>query len=481
MVKLNRFTMPVFAGNAAQTQTSVFGTMKTSPQYTTDVAASIGTTAYGNGWADAIEIGYAPYMEDMNTLQRAITYQISYNQQQGIPEWDSSTEYYIGSLAKLNTANGSQVYSSLIDNNVGNLVSDATKWKLVFDTENSYVTTNTAQTITGAKTFTHSIDTVWSNMTKGTAPASNTYNALLYGSDNNSKAMGMVELGYLTNKQTKMTIGAFNGNTTDSADDGVYLELFNDNGVGYAKCPTPTETTTTSGTQIATTGWVNSVGNNVIHKTGTETIIGEKTVQDHMLLFKTTATAYNETPTANQYAGYSWKDKNGAEISAFYSALYSSGLGIAGGLSGFNLTNKSGNSEIICLRYDSNGNFFTQAPASDVANSIVTTVNKSKAANGYFQLGNGLIIQWGKSTASSSSGNVTLPKAFSSTNYAVVINDVMATVPSSQGSNDNLVGWGVVSTRTTTSFTAFLCNYENSSWWKCGWEGRTFTWIAIGY
>ena len=103
MAKLNRFTMPVFAGNAAQSQTSVFGTMKTSPQYTSDVAASIGTTAYGNGWADAIDLGYAPFMEDMNTLQRAITYQIAYNQQQGIPEWASDTEYYKGSLAKYNT------------------------------------------------------------------------------------------------------------------------------------------------------------------------------------------------------------------------------------------------------------------------------------------------------------------------------------------------------------------------------------------
>lgn len=105
-----------------------------------------------------------------------------------------------------------------------------------------------------------------------------------------------------------------------------------------------------------------ALDNAVVHLAGTETITGEKTVQDHMLLFKTTATAYNETPTANQYAGYSWKDKNGDEIAAFYSALYTSGLGIDGGLSGFNLKNKSGDTAIICLRYDSYGTFFANSP-----------------------------------------------------------------------------------------------------------------------
>lgn len=133
MAKLTRFTMPVFAGSAAQTQTSVFGSMKTSPQYTSNVAESINTAAYSNGWFDAVEIGYAPFIEDCNTLNKAITYQISYGQQQGIPEWASDTEYFIGSLVKLNTASGSEVYSSLIDNNIGNLLSDTTSWKKVFD------------------------------------------------------------------------------------------------------------------------------------------------------------------------------------------------------------------------------------------------------------------------------------------------------------------------------------------------------------
>ena len=62
------------------------------------------------------------------------------------------------------------------------------------------------ETITGYKTFTHSISTVWSNITKGTTPTSNTFNALLWGLDKNNKAMGMIELGHLNDKTTKMTI-----------------------------------------------------------------------------------------------------------------------------------------------------------------------------------------------------------------------------------------------------------------------------------
>lgn len=207
------------------------------------------------------------------------------------------------------------------------------------DSANNILHKTGTETITGAKTFTQAIDTVRSNMTKGTAPESNTYNVMLWGLDVNSKAMGMVELGYLTDKQTKMTIGAFNGNTTDSADNGVYLELFNDNGTGYAKCP-----------------------------------------------------------------------------------------------------------------------------ASDVNGSIVTTVNKSKAANGYFKLSNGLIIQWGSFTYASGSGSVTvtLPQAMSSgSSYKVAVSFAVGRAHT-----------GAVSSQTSTSF-----NFQSSSFESSG----TANYIAIGY
>lgn len=226
----------------------------------------------------------------------------------------------------------------------------------------AYVTTNTAQTITGTKTFTQDV-VMQKSVTKGTVPENSVYYDIKFV-DSNNAVMGIVETRVGDNGDVYTALGACKNESGSSAAEVITVH-YPANGNPYTSAPTPTDTTTTSGTQIATTGWVNTAGdsaNNIVHKTGTETITGEKTLQNHMLIFKTTATAYNETPTTNQYAGYSWKDKNGAEISAFYSALYASGLGIDGGLTGFNLKNKSGDTAIICLRYDSYGTFFANSP-----------------------------------------------------------------------------------------------------------------------
>jgi len=48
--------------------------------------------------------------------------------------------------------------------------------------------------------------------------------------------------------------------------------------------PIPTSTTSTSSRQIATTGWVNTVGNNVVHLTGNETITGAKWVNNSYII-----------------------------------------------------------------------------------------------------------------------------------------------------------------------------------------------------
>lgn len=133
MARKTRVNQTVFAGNAPQEETSVFGTMKTSPVYTTDVAASINTPLYSEGWKSAIALGYAPFVEDMNTVQRELSYQIAYSQQEGISEWSGETTYYIGSLVKVNVSNGSRVYASKTDDNTGNLVTDTNNWKLVLD------------------------------------------------------------------------------------------------------------------------------------------------------------------------------------------------------------------------------------------------------------------------------------------------------------------------------------------------------------
>jgi hypothetical protein len=123
----------------------------------------------------------------------------------------------------------------------------------------------------------------------------------------------------------------------------------------------------------------------------------------------------------------------------------------------------------IAIHYPASGNPYTVCPASDVNGSIVTTVNKSKAQNGYFQLGNGLIIQWGTSGTLNecSSLTITLPKAFTSTNYSVTANFKV------QHTTQDAEGAITVDNFTTTTFR-ISAGYVNPN------SGKV-SWIAIGY
>ena len=55
-------------------------------------------------------------------------------------------------------------------------------------------------------------------------------------------------------------------------------------GKQFALIPAPSDTTSTSSKQIATTGWVNTVGNNIIHLSGTETITGAKWINNSYII-----------------------------------------------------------------------------------------------------------------------------------------------------------------------------------------------------
>lgn len=476
MVKLTRFTMPIFAGNAAQTQTSVFGTMKTSPQYTSDVAASIGTTAYGNGWADAIEIGYAPYLEDMNTVQRAITYQIAYNQQEGIPEWASDTTYFKGSWAKYNATNGAQIYESLVDNNVGNLVSDNTKWKLVLDTANGYVTTNTAQTITGAKTFTSNYivhkggypryQQYNTDCVKGTAPANNETMAVQF-MDANGNLLGTVQTDYVTSKKTLTQLRVYKAQGASDSNSTSIGVGYNEDGNAYTWALSPSLASNASdyANQIVTVGYLNGSNSGVVHLLGTETITGTKTFQADPIIKNGAPRLYISDPnqtkgTANgtQWSAVEFQDNNGARLGLVRQLNDSTKLNRVEFL--VEKANASGDNSqaTMSLYYPASGNPYATAPASSVANSIVTTIAKnwdSTNKKGYYQLGNGLIVQWG---FSDTSGTVTVrfPKAFTTTNYTIVGISYGATIC-------------VVDKNSKTTDTVSVGNTVG------------FDWLAIGY
>ena len=177
---------------------------------------------------------------------------------------------------------------------------------------------------------------------------------------------------------------------------------------------------------------------NVVHKTGNETISGEKTFTN--CIRKTTSTNWENiiSMTGNNFpyiAGFS----NSSETALALCTL------------------RNGYFKNIEIHNDGTTGYIT-APASDVNGSILTTHAKSKAENGFFQLGNGLIIQWGRSNQRT----FTYPIPFSSdTSFSIVVNNQAGT--NGYGRPDSVDSL----TRTSCMVTS-LAEYP-------------VRWIAIGY
>lgn len=119
MAKITRKTSKLFAISGAGTDVEQFGAFQANgtPNYTTNPATIQALSAWAAGWTATQFSGvFAPYFQDRNAVDLVMLYQISYLLQQGIPEWDSSTPYFINSVVQ----NGSSIYLSLQDNNTGN-------------------------------------------------------------------------------------------------------------------------------------------------------------------------------------------------------------------------------------------------------------------------------------------------------------------------------------------------------------------------
>lgn len=128
MAKITRKIAKIFGSSAGVNQIGTFGSLAAgSPAYTTDPTVIQSLANYLTGWFGAVVGGNSPAIEDMNALCYLFAYQIAYVMQEGVPEWDATTTYYIGSLVN----NGSGViYVSLTDTNLNNALTDATKWRV---------------------------------------------------------------------------------------------------------------------------------------------------------------------------------------------------------------------------------------------------------------------------------------------------------------------------------------------------------------
>lgn len=131
MPKIQRKTQKIFCNSADNDQIAVFGSMATgTPVYSNDVEQLQSNEAYEIGWDAATLEDKAPFMEEMNGMQYGITKQLAYYFQEGIPEYDAGTTYYIGSIVKVLEDNKPVLYTSLTDENLGNNpVTDVTNWE----------------------------------------------------------------------------------------------------------------------------------------------------------------------------------------------------------------------------------------------------------------------------------------------------------------------------------------------------------------
>lgn len=125
MAKLPRVNQKVFAESAGATERSKFGSLAAgTPETTTNVAEVQDYPQFVDGWWAAVIANNSPAIEDMNALFWLCFYQLAYQFQQGISEWDSATEYHIGSFVNDNGT----ILVSRKNTNLNNPTTDAEWW-----------------------------------------------------------------------------------------------------------------------------------------------------------------------------------------------------------------------------------------------------------------------------------------------------------------------------------------------------------------
>lgn len=129
MANITRKHHKIFASSA--TNNGQFGSAQLGTKINSndpDVIQAL--SAYDQGWNSATTGGTElPTLEEMQGLQYNNSYQIAYLLQKGIPEWNTSTDYYIGDIAR--EIAGTKFYKSITDNNIGNALTDINNWEFL--------------------------------------------------------------------------------------------------------------------------------------------------------------------------------------------------------------------------------------------------------------------------------------------------------------------------------------------------------------
>ncbi len=129
MAKITVKAQKIFAADAGPTEIGVIGSLAAgTPTYdaTKDPDLLQALSNYLDGLYSTVVGSNSPAMQDINALYYLITRQLAYLYQTGIPEWNATTTYYIGSV--VNNGTGVLFYS-LVDDNLNQALTDTTKWR----------------------------------------------------------------------------------------------------------------------------------------------------------------------------------------------------------------------------------------------------------------------------------------------------------------------------------------------------------------
>lgn len=138
MARLTRVTNKIFGSTASTTgdpstgpEIGQFGSALSGDYIATDDVANIqALPAYDKGWiGSVIPSQQYPTLPEMTGVMKVMSYQTGYLMQEGIPEWDTNTTYYKGSLVKFINGDDINIYQSLIDDNNA-LITDTNSWTL---------------------------------------------------------------------------------------------------------------------------------------------------------------------------------------------------------------------------------------------------------------------------------------------------------------------------------------------------------------
>jgi hypothetical protein len=327
MAKLPRTTQKIFGKNAPENQITTFGSIKAGTPVYTQSASQIMNSAFEGGWSEAVEDDYAPYRQDRNAVDTAITQQLGYLFQDGIPEWDAGTTYYKGSVVKVVNGNALTFYKSIADNNTSS-VNTTDKWHKMLDI-------NASNQIVSPSINTPTI------------------------------SGGSMSSGTFSDPTFSGTVNVPLASASSSTDSTIAASI------GWVNNP--------------------SLSSNVVHRTGDETIAGSKTFVSTLqtttnMVFKRTTVTKGTNPESTTYWQFFLADKNGGSdansLGKIQTSVDSNGL-VQTSMVAYK--NASGTSqERISIYYPTSGSAYTYAPTPDTSdNSTKIATTAYVKAQGY--------------------------------------------------------------------------------------------------